>query len=169
MNSTVITSHQAREGKTTLAVNILSGCLEKGRRAWLLDRGRGQDASSWLKAMGLQTAVLTEPDEVPSGLPSLEDPASSLLVVDLERQDSKAPALIKNASFLVLTVHSRSEHTDFDSLADWDRQVAAERGRGFDLVVPNLYDPREWQQNEIFLDRLAIALGWERIANPVPH
>lgn len=156
MKTIVITSYQGREGKTTLAVNLLAAARNKGLRAMLLDQGQERAASVWMSDAGLAGSLA-------------ESEAGDLLFIDLDRHSSGASQVLAGADLAILSVLSQAEREDFAALADWDRELAEVRGQGFDLVVPNLYDQREWERNELFLDHLAEALDWDRIANPVIH
>lgn len=42
-------------------------------------------------------------------------------------------------------------------------------GRGMDLVVPNKVKPGEWSENSRLIFDLAEDLGWDKIADPIPH
>lgn len=42
-------------------------------------------------------------------------------------------------------------------------------GTGIDLVVPNKVKPGEWRENSQLIFDIAEHLGWDKIADPIPH
>ena len=172
MKSLIITSLNRKEGKTTAAVNILSGLINSGLPFELLDLGMCPDASQWIqKTADLKDTIeILDPDgaDFSTMVPGLTSPDSSWLLVDLDLQNAQAERLLALAEIAVLIVKIDDKRADFAEMKVLDRSLAEFRGRGYDLIVPFQYDAHEWENNERFLETLVNTFDWERIANPVP-
>lgn len=71
---------------------------------------------------------------------------------------------------LVLSVIDGSQAvlSDIKALNDYLKNLRPD-GRGIDLVVPNKVKPGEWSENSQLIFDLAEYLGWDKIADPIPH
>jgi len=81
----------------------------------------------------------------PAGFPS-QDRILALCVIDVSKAD--LPGIMALNQYL---------------------QEVRPDGRGIDLLVPNKVKPGEWSENSQLIFDLAEDLGWEKIADPIPH
>lgn len=172
MKRIIISSLNRKEGKTTAAVNIMSGLMRCGLSIDLLDLGAAADATQWIHKTPALSDIVTTHDIAWLDTHTEEmrspDHGKPICLVDLDRHCRMADNLLVQEAIALLIVKIDGGRTDFGEMAAWDTGLTELRGHGFDLIVPFQYDAREWEKNDHFLEALVSCFDWERIANPAP-
>ncbi len=163
-----ITSVTPGQGKTTLAVNLAFGLIRRGYSAVIVDMGGDRGLQDWLEKM----------PEVPEDLrlasweeyKEQADEQGYIGVVDLDAERPGAGEVLAQADMVAGVVSLVGEFPSVEEMESAEQRVRQIRGRqtGFDLVVPNRLNPREWKENEGKLMTLVEVWGEERVADPLP-
>lgn len=163
-----ITSVTPGQGKTTLAVNLAFGLIRRGYSAVIVDMGGDKGLQDWLEKMpevpeDLRLAPWEEYKEE-AGL------GERFVVVDLDAEHPEAGEVLAQADMVVGVVSLIGDFPSAEEIKTAEQRVQQIRGRqtGFDLVVPNRLNPREWKENEGKLMTLVEVWGEERVADPLP-
>lgn len=175
MKNIVLLAPQTAAGVSTIALNLGIGLTHLNNRVilasanarlfeWLNSPGSREDS-----LLDRNQGLIWQPLSESNILKEIQDKEAEYSLYAAPDRDWLDVFLSRNSA-LVFCVFD-TNNADISAIMGLNQYLHKIRPdkQGIDLIVPNKVKPGEWSGNSQIIFDLAECLGWEAIADPIPH